>query len=392
MKFKKLIILLIIFSFISGAGGGAFILKYYSNIQNFFSFPNKEDENSNFEIIEKEGIKDREDIIVNTVKKASASVVSIVLTKDVPIYEEYFNDPFQLFPQYEEKGTEKQKVGGGSGIIVSTDGLILTNRHVVEEEDVDYTVITNNGEKYSAKVLARVPIRDLAILKIEENNLSVAKLGDSDKLEPGQTAIAIGYALGELKNTVSVGVISGLGRDISSFFSETVVLDEAIQTDAAINPGNSCGPLLNLSGEVIGINVAMAYGAENIGFTIPINNAKKIIKDVKENGEVSYPFLGVQYILIDENVKKQYNLNIDYGAWVVSGNDSFSVSVTPGSAADIAGIEENDIILEIDNKKITKENSLVKIVLSYSVGDNINIKVLRKGEKINLKAKLGERK
>lgn len=376
---------------IFGGGIGAFILIQNPEVISKINLPFSQNKNSSLTL--KPVFTSQEKAIINAVKKVSPAVVSIVLTKKVPVFEEYWSSPFDLFPEFRKRGEREEKIGGGSGFIISEDGLILTNRHVVEEEDVDYTVILSNGKKYKAKVLARDPFEDLAIIKINAKNLPTVTLGDSDKLQLGQTVIAIGYALGEFPNTVSVGVISGLFRNISAQGEEgrEEYLEGVIQTDAAINQGNSGGPLVNLAGEVIGINVARASGAENIGFAIPINKAKRDIKQIKEKGKLSFPFLGVRYILIDKEIQKRYHLPVDYGAWIVRGERPEEVAVIPGSAADKAGLKENDILLEIDGKKITKENSLAKIILQYDVGDEISIKVLRKGKTFTVKAILGER-
>jgi len=208
-----------------------------------------------------------EEKTIQAVDKVSPSVVSIIISKDVPILERYYIEPFGSdwpfgdirVPQYRQKGTEKKEVGGGTGFIISEDGMIITNKHVILEEDVEYTVFLNSGEKYPAKLLAKDPFYDLAIIQIDQDEKPLAEkqvfspitLGDSSKLQVGQTVIAIGNALGEFQNTVSVGVISGLGRNIvATGAGITESLEGIIQTDAAINPGNSGGPLLNLAGEV----------------------------------------------------------------------------------------------------------------------------------------------
>lgn len=345
-----------------------------------------------------------EQAIINAVKEASPSVVSIIISKNLPIYEREwilpFGDLFEI-PQYVEKGTEKKEVGGGSGFIVSEDGLILTNKHVVQDSKAEYTVLTNNGQKYSAKVLAKDPMQDLAIIKIEGNpsensgqaeKFKPIKLGDSSEIQIGQGVIAIGNALGELRNTVSVGVISGLERTISASgaggFSE--ILEDIIQTDAAINAGNSGGPLLNSRGEVIGVNTAMAQGAEGIGFAIPINKAKRDIEQVVKNNRIIYPFLGVRYVLINEEVKEKNNLPVDYGAWVIRGENN-EPAITKNSAAEAAGVKEKDIILEFNGEKITIQNSMAKIISKYNAGDKITLKILRNGEEITVEVILSER-
>lgn len=347
----------------------------------------------------------QEQIIVDIVKRSQDAVVSVIATKDLPVLEQSFIDPFQGFglpndffggaqiPHYQQKGTEKREVSSGTGFIVSAEGLILTNKHVVSEEGAEFTVLMNNGDKYPAKVLARDPVQDVAIVKIEKNNLPVLMLGNSDTIQIGQTVIAIGNALGEFRNTVSAGVISGLRRTITAQgggMEET--LEDLIQTDAAINPGNSGGPLLNLAGEVIGMNTAMSAAAQNIGFALPVNKALRDIEQVKKTGTISYPFLGVRYVAIDEDVQKKNNLTVAYGAWVARGETGTDVAVVPGSPADVAGIEENDIILEANGKKITKDNSLAKVIQTSKVGDVIRLKVLHKGTEKTVTATLAERK
>lgn len=351
------------------------------------------------QVIEKEYVPQttQEEKIIQAVENVSPVVVSIIVTKDVKVLEEYWIYPFEEFPfqtpEYRER-IEKKEVGGGTGFIVSEEGLILTNSHVVSDEEADYTVFTNDGKNYPAKILARDPFRDLAVIKIEsQKSFPVANFGDSDKLQIGQTVIAIGNALGEFRNTVSVGVISGLGRTVTASGGGLIeTLEDVIQTDAAINKGNSGGPLLNLKREVIGVNFAMAQAAENIGFAIPINKAKKDIEQVKTLGKIVYPYLGVYYCLIDEEVQKEYNLSVDYGAWV--GRDKYcrpyEKGVVPGTAAEKAGLQNGDIILEFDGKKITAENSLAKIIMEYDPGDKMVLKILREDKEKIVQATLGE--
>ncbi len=349
-----------------------------------------------------------EEKIISIVKKAEDSVVSIVASRDLPVIEQFFINPFegtpneeffeQFFkefgiPQQRQNGTEKREISAGTGFIVSPDGLILTNKHVVSLENVEYTVVSNTGEKYPAKVLAKDPIQDLAIIKIEKNGLKTIPLGDSNKIEVGQTVIAIGNALGEFENTVSVGVISGLRRNIVASgggISET--LEDIIQTDAAINQGNSGGPLLNLKGEAIGINTAMVAGAQNISFAIPIEKAHKALSDVKTKGKITYPFLGVRYLIINKTIAEKNNLTVDYGAWIIRGDSPTEPAITPGSPAQLSGLKENDIILEFDNIKITTKNNLAKLIAQKSVGDTVTMKVLKDGKEITIKVTLAERK
>ena len=360
-------------------------------------------------IVEKEPIylpqTSQEEAVIKVVKEVSPAVVSIIVTKDVPKLKLYYEDPFKEFeqffgqpfefevPQYKQEGTEKKEIGGGTGFIVSEDGMILTNGHVVSDKEAEYTVLTNDGKKYPAKVLARDSIRDLALIKIENQEIPfpTIKLGDSDKLQIGQTVIAIGNALGEFRNTVSVGVISGLGRTVTAGGGGMIeTLEDVIQTDAAINRGNSGGPILNLKGEVIGVNFAMAEAAENIGFAIPINKAKKDIEQVKTLGKIVYPFLGVRYVLITENIQKENNLPVDYGAWVRKGTGG-ETAIFPGSAAEKVGLKEGDIILEFNGEKITLENTLAKIIMKYNPGDKVSLKILKEGQEKIVEVILEER-
>jgi serine protease Do len=405
-KNKPLIkgIVLVVFGFLIGCFTFLIVLNYLpSQIQNFKEFI-KISEPKDLGIQEPkeiyEPIISYEQAIIDAVKSSSPSVVSIVISKDLPVYEKELINPFgdlipELeIPQYIQKGTEKQQVGAGSGFIVSEDGLVLTNKHVVSESDAEYTVFTNDGEKYKAKVLALDPMQDLAVLKIDEDKIFIpAKLGNSDSIQIGQTAIAIGNALGQFTNTVSVGVVSGLQRTVSAYdssrsFSET--LQGTIQTDTAINSGNSGGPLLNLKGEVIGVNTAIAEGAQNIGFAIPINMAKRAINQVKEINKIVYPFLGVRYTLVDESLKEKNNLTVNYGALILKGNNG-EKAVTADSAAEKAGIKEGDIILEINEEKITTKNPLSVIIVKYNPGEEIKLKILREGEEKEVQLILGER-
>jgi S1-C subfamily serine protease len=349
---------------------------------------------------------DYEEAVVKAVESATPSVVSIIISKNLPIIEQCPYDPFANLPpeirqffgggfefsQPCQKGTKLEKVGGGSGFIVSPNGLILTNKHVVVDTKAEYTVITFDGRKYKAQVLARDPVQDLAIIKINASGLKPAKLGDSDSIKLGQTAIAIGYSLGEFSNTVSVGVISGLSRTITASGAGIgeEVIQGVIQTDAAINPGNSGGPLLNLKGEVIGVNTAVASGAENIGFAIPINQAKKDIQSVKDSGTIKVPYLGVRYLTITPELAEKEKLAVEYGAWIKSDN-SGTAAVVPNSPAAKAGLKDGDIILEINGEKLTEEKTLAFIIRKYNIGDVLTIKVLRGNEMLEFKVTLEER-
>jgi len=398
----------VVFSILGFLSGSIGTLYFYSQIKTLLKGANVDLSYDQINIGKKQGYipqTSQEEAVIKSVKEASLAVISIVISKDVPVFEEYLYNPFEGIydffpgiPRQRQNGTEKKEIGGGSGFIISEDGMILTNKHVVIDKEAEYTVFTSDGKKFTAKILARDPVQDLAVLKIDQEKVvddngevliipfPVARLGNSDELE-----IAIGNALGEFKNTISVGVVSGLGRTITASgggFVET--LEDVIQTDAAINKGNSGGPLINLKGEVIGINTAMVLGAQSIGFAIPINKAKRDIKQINELGRIVYPFLGVRYVLINEKVKEEYDLKIDYGALIIKG-DSESPSIWPDSAAEKAGLKQGDIILEFNGEEITPDNSLAKIISKYSPGDAVSLKYLRDGEETTVEVVLGER-
>ncbi|PIS05336.1 MAG: hypothetical protein COT81_01630 [Candidatus Buchananbacteria bacterium CG10_big_fil_rev_8_21_14_0_10_42_9] len=343
----------------------------------------------------------QETFVVEAVKRANPAVVSVIISKDVPIYEQYyenvnpFGDDFFGFqiPQLRQRqnGTEKREIGGGSGFLVSADGLIITNKHVVVAQDAEYAVFTSDGESYEAEILARDPFFDLAVMKIKGDDFPYLEFADSSEIQLGQSVIAIGNALSEYRNSVSVGIVSGLSRNIvaGTGFGQFEQIEEVIQTDAAINPGNSGGPLLNLSGKVIGVNVAVAGGAENIGFSIPSNKVKSIVDSVIETGRIVRPYIGVRYQTITESLAEANGLPYDYGALIVRGETSEELAVIPGSPANKAGLEENDIILEIDGVKLD-ERSLASVIRDKQVSDTITLKVYQKGEEREVRITLEE--
>lgn len=285
------------------------------------------------------------------------------------------------------EGGKEQDIG--TGFIVSESGLIVTNKHVVSNTQAKYKVITKDDKEYEVKEISRDPSNDIAILKIDpkdhpDSKLKPVELGDSISLKVGQFVIAIGTALGEFRHTVTTGVISGLGRGIvagSVYEGYVERLDNVIQTDAAINPGNSGGPLLNSAGQVIGINVAVAQGAQNIGFAIPVNVFKDSLSKFNETGRFpAKPFLGVRYQIIDK--KTALANGVPQGAYVIE--------VVESSPAEEAGILADDIIVEIDGQKLDSDKSLSDIVSSKKPGDKIKILIWRNEEEKELTATLGE--
>ncbi|MBI2096341.1 MAG: trypsin-like peptidase domain-containing protein [Candidatus Taylorbacteria bacterium] len=328
-----------------------------------------------------------ESLVVETVRRAAPAVVSIIITKNVSVSSDIFSDPFfnDFFGDFfsPQGGTERRQVGGGSGFFVSADGYIVTNRHVVADRAAEYTVFLSDGRKFTAEVVVLDPVLDIAVLKLPGKDFPYLVFEDSDKLKVGQTAIAIGNALSEFRNTVSVGVISGLSRTVFAGDASGRVeeLSEVIQTDAAINPGNSGGPLLSLSGKVVGVNVAMARGSENIGFALPSNSVAGVVESVKKTGKIERPFLGVRYVQITPELKERNQLPVDYGVLITRGTGRGESAVVPGSPADLAGIVENDIILEADGIKLTAESGrLSAIVRKKRVGDRMTLKILHQGK------------
>lgn len=313
------------------------------------------------DVILKETEKEKEYIptVVDAVKKARPAVVSIIITKT-------------------EGG---RQTGSGSGFLVSPDGLIVTNRHVVYQDDVIFNVLLNDGRQYKARVLDRDPVLDIALIKIEGNNLPYLTFADSDLLEVGETVIAIGNALGEFKNTVSTGVVSGLSRSVvaGDSFGQKEYLDKVIQTDAAINKGNSGGPLLNIYGEVVGINVAIAENSSSIGFSLPINSVKDIIDSVKKTGRIIRPYIGIRYLFINQIVKDRYNLTYDYGVLIQKGQNDDDLAVLSGSPAEKAGLQEGDIILEVDGQKIDSDRVLSYVIRNKKIGDFLSLRVYSNG-------------
>ncbi len=269
---------------------------------------------------------------------------------------------------------------------------------------MDYTIVTTDEKEYQSEILARDPVNDVAILKVKNakgRKFPILDLGDSSKVELGQDVVAIGNALGAFQNTVSTGVVSGLSRFITArdgLSGHTAELRGLIQTDAAINPGNSGGPLVNLDSRVIAINVAIVLGAQNIGFAIPVNNAKKDLADLKKYGRIVRPFLGVRYILINKALQEEFakrlniNLPVDHGALIIREPGVGDPAVVPNSPAAKAGLMERDIILEFNKIKITEKSSLQDLIQKCKPGDLAEIKILREDKIGTTTVKLEERK
>ena len=394
-EIRSLIIFLVILSFVAGVVGGVGGIALVATSTTLQKSIGIKESGSAIPIAsgnKVESVTVKEDsAVVDSVKKVSPAVASVIFTKDVQII-----DPFSLgFPYGQPQQTTQQQQGGGTGFIISSDGLIATNKHVADVDGADYTVITQDGKKYKASVLAKDSVNDFAILKIDAKNLPVVEFGDSDNLDIGQRIIAIGNALGEFQNSVTVGVLSGKERNLTATDATGATpenLEGLLQTDAAINEGNSGGPLCNLKGQVVGINTATtAKGqAEGIGFAIPINTLKSAIDSIKKTGKIIRPYLGIRYAMVDQKIAAIKGISADQGALVVGDSTSGIPAIVQGSPADKAGIKEGDVILKINNEDIGQGKSLTRILSKYQPGDEITVTTLRDSKQSNLKVKLTE--
>lgn len=317
-------------------------------------------------VVENDGnkvITETEASISGVVEKVSPSVVSIVTETQAASL----------------RGITTE-AGAGTGMIVSSNGYILTNKHVVQGTD-SVTVVLTDGTTYeNVRLVGTDPLNDVAFLKIEgATDLPAVELGDSGSLRVGQSVVAIGNSLGQYQNTVTSGIVSGVGRPVSAQSGDTIEnLNDLIQTDAAINPGNSGGPLLNLQGQVIGINTAVAQDAQGVGFALPINATKGIIKGVLTTGKVERAYIGVNYVTITPEVARQYSLNVKSGAYVI-GSEGGRAAVVTGSPADKAGIKEKDIITKVNGVDVGKAGDVASLVGEYAPGDTIELSILRGG-------------
>lgn len=347
-SFQKLLVALLVV----GLLGFVFYLLVSSGRLNFSLTPIPKIENPT----ETRTLVKEENAVIESVENSSPSVVAIGVTQRIvnPF------DPAAL--------PRNRQATIGTGFVASENGVIVTNKHVVSDPDANYTIVTKDGKKLEVEKVYRDPSLDLALIKTKEDGLKALEIGDSSKLKVGQTVIAIGNALGRFSNTVTVGVVSGLGRSIGAgdpFGGSVEVLDDLIQTDAAINPGNSGGPLLNSAGEVIGVNVAVSESAQNIGFAVPINTIKGVIDEFVTTGKVSRAYLGVNYQFVTKDFAV---LNeIPSGAYVLE--------IVPGSPAQEAGIEEGDIIRKIDGNDVDRQNFISEFIRSKKPGDKISIEI-----------------
>ncbi|MBI2023439.1 trypsin-like peptidase domain-containing protein [Candidatus Giovannonibacteria bacterium] len=338
--------------------------------------------------------------IIKVIENSLSAVVSIAASKDVKAVQEEMKkmgiNPAQFYDKLiSEEKDGKITVSTGSGFIVDPAGIILTNKHVIQDKDSIYKVIIGK-DSFDVEIVGKDPLADIAILKLSSPppGLSSIPLGVSKSIRLGEAVIAIGNALGEFQNTVSTGIVSGLSRFLSAVTDSEghqERLRGLIQTDAAINPGNSGGPLLNLKGEVIGINAAIVFGAQNIGFAIPIDQAKKDLIELKEKGHITAPFLGVRYLVLNKAIQKHFNIPMDRGALIVREGLPGDHAVLPGSSADLAGLKERDIILTANGKEINEKETLEDRLAECAVGDTMELGVQRGSKNFSVKVLLEDR-
>jgi serine protease Do len=367
---RPIVLILALLVGLVGGFGGGWLQDYMAGEDSPLSVLQTAEEDGNTVVTA------NEESIATVAKSVSPSVVSIVTSSS------------QLSPLYNR--TIEQE-GAGTGMIVSSNGYVLTNKHVVAGADT-VSIVLRDGTIYkNVQVLGTDPLNDVAFLKIKNaNDLPAVTLGDSKTVRIGQTVVAIGNALGQYQNTVTSGIISGTGRPVIASADGTASgsesLNDLIQTDAAINSGNSGGPLLNLKGQVIGINTAIAQDAQGIGFAIPIGATKGILQHVIKTGKVERAYLGVQYVSITPEIRERYDLPVGKGDYIFAQQGN---SVQSGGPADKAGVKNGDIITQVNGHKVGDVASVSSLVSEYEPGDKVNLTILRDGKTIKLTATLG---
>ena len=343
---------------------------------------------STSKIAQKQVVLSEGNLIANIAKAVGPSVVSVNVTSE-SVVSSFFSP------------AQSKQQSAGTGIIISSDGIIITNRHVVPAGTTTVNVVLSDGTQFSnVQVIGRTNTSDsldIAFLKINDlkgKKLTPAQLGDSGKVQVGDRVVAIGNALGQFQNTVTSGIISGFGRSVQASDSSGITgnenLEDLFQTDAAINEGNSGGPLVNTDGQVIGIDTAVAGNAQGIGFAIPINDVDGLIKSVLSTGKFQQPYLGVRYLSLTSDYAQKLNISVNQGAYIIpSSQDGGQPGIVSGSPAARAGLIEGDIITAVNSTAIDNSHSLTALLEHYSIDSTVTLKVLRNSKQISVQAKLG---
>lgn len=412
MNPSRLIAPVLLLGFAAGVLGNVVSTRYISPR---LSVSDRENTNANTPV-QRVVESSTESSVIKVAREVSPSVVSIVASKELP---RYYQNPYDLFfgypywsdpntprqrvpsPRTSPAPTEKEEVGAGTGFIVTSNGLVMTNRHVVEDADAEYTVISQDGREYVAEVVTRDTVSDMAFVRMKTkeggavNNLPVVKfVPDANAVQIGQSVVAIGNALAEFDNTVTTGVVSGKGRQIvaGGMTEGNEELRGLIQTDASINPGNSGGPLVNLSGEVIGINTAVSSEGQGIGFSIPLDQRLigRLLDQVNKYGRIVRPYLGIRYVAVNEELDRQYKLGTTKGAWIRGEGDMPAVIANTPAAK--AGLRGGDVVLQMDGKEVTEKTPLQDLLSDANPGDTVTLTILRDGKHQDMKVTLDERK
>lgn len=402
MNSPRLVSLCVVVSLFFGGLGAWIVGSVYPNVVAQYKVGTNVDPKNASTIV---NLIEEESATIHVVNEVTPAVVSVVVRKSradvVKTFREQSLDSNTFF--FDEKlsdadGSKMVDVASGTGFFVAADGLILTNRHVIDVSGAQFFIVTNEGKEFSAKLVDTDSALDIALLRVEAlpagrqgTGFPVVTLADSENIRIGQTVIAIGNTFSEFRNTVTKGVVSGMNRRVTAGFNMggSEVIEKAIQTDAAINPGNSGGPLINLLGEVIGINTAVSIDGQAVGFAIPINQVKRAIEDVKTLGHIARPWIGVRYVFITGETSIP---PFTFGAKLTRGNAVSETAVIKDGPADAAGLKENDILIAVDGVEFEQGKALAELVSLHRSGDQIQVRYIRDGKIMETTVTLGEAK
>ncbi|MCX6714594.1 MAG: trypsin-like peptidase domain-containing protein [Candidatus Uhrbacteria bacterium] len=393
MKTTRLVVVCIVLSLLCGGIGAWVVGSVYPNILAQSKVGDKVDPKSATKIV---NLIEEERATIHVVDEVTPAVVSVIARKSradvVKLYQDQSSPSDLVFsdPSLSEvEAKQMVDVSSGTGFFVAQDGLILTNRHVIDVPGALLFVVTNEGKELPAKLIDTDAVLDIALLRVEGTGYPVATLADSEQIRIGQTVIAIGNTLSEFRNTVTKGVVSGINRRVTAGFavSGSEVIEKAIQTDAAINPGNSGGPLINLVGEVIGVNTAVSFDGQAVAFAIPINQVKRAIEDVKSIGHIARPWLGVHYVLVTGETATP---KFAFGTKLVKGDAVADAAVSKGGPADVAGLKAGDVLIAVDGTAFAQGKALAELVTPHRAGDKIKIQYIRDGNLFDTIVTLGD--